>query len=146
MKRDVLSESGIYELREATTQLLVELRNNSEGKQINHNPPIKYNMDGGIGWGYPLFKSPELAVQVVWMPKGSGFKQHVHPDPCVEWIFTVYGNYKIIDCPQAGKEFPAKRISMFKPNEPHGGLILADTRILCWTMPGDMEGYPDVGR
>ena len=119
---------------------LHDLRENGGFQKIS---PIRYEMVGGIGWGYPLLKYPDMAVQRVWMPAGASFKAHTHP--VREWVFTISGLYVLADGPQAGKSFPAGAIAIFEPGEPHGSEPLKEaTWVMCWTVPADMEGYPDV--
>lgn len=142
---DNLSESKIHKLRELTKELpaLPTLGNHRVNNISSPLKLIRYDMgEGIIGWGYPLYKTPEMAVQRVFMPKGSVFPQHIHK--VTEWVITINGCYELQDCPQAGKKFKGKDIAIFEPGEPHGGIILADTWILCITIPADMEGYPDA--
>lgn len=136
-----IMNSRIKELRDLTEKLpsLSDLLKNG----TTEANPVRYEMKEGIGWGYPLFRSAELAVQRVFMPKGATFLPHTHF--VKEWVFTTTGCYKLKDCPQEGKEFSSGMLAIFEPNEPHGGVMLENTWILSLTIPADMEGYPNAG-
>ena len=103
---------------------------------------ICYDMDDFIVLSYPLFKSSEVACQRVFMPKGSIFPSHIHPNK--EWIFVISGCFKMGTKQEQSKKYSVGEVAIFEANELHGGYMLEDTWILCLTIPADMKGYPDV--
>ena len=139
-KLNDLNDSGIHILE--LTKKLSELRQN--GFCQTRFTPIRYEMEGGVGWGYPLFKSPTMACQRIYMPTNTVFPLHSHPAPSKEWIITVSGCFTLINCPQADTKCVAGDIVTFQPEEPHSCRILKPTWTLCITIPADMEEYPDV--
>lgn len=115
---------------------------------------IEYNVgDSGTAIGFGVWKQPEIAVQRVFMSKGTIFPKHNHPEH--EYVLVYKGSFKVHRCEKSPARMSGKHSTdktgilgvgdgiYFAPNEEHWGEILEDTWILSTTIPAG-EGYPDA--
>ena len=119
-----------------------------------YNNEIEYCTDnGGTFIGFGLHKEKAVAVQRVFMSKGTEIPEHQHPEH--EYCLVYKGSFKI----KRGEASPARMGGehtyekegilgvgdgvYFQPEEPHSGEMLEDTWIISTTIPASME-YPDV--
>ncbi len=118
---------------------------------------IEYNTeDNGEFIGFGLFKIPTIAVQRVFMSKGTKIPEHAHPER--EYCIVYKGKFELYNPPSFGclidgestrdtgkdkKIFGPGDGAYFQPNELHGGTMLEDTWIISITIPAS-EVYPDA--
>ena len=114
---------------------------------------IEYEcVDGGTAFGIGLHKEPAVAVQRVFMSKGTKFPVHSHNEH--EYVLVYKGRVKVIrdgNTPakmEKGHSTDKEGILgvgdgvYFSPGEKHSGVILEDTWMISTTIPAG-EGYPD---
>lgn len=102
---------------------------------------VEYEMENGKGFGIGILNiADKIAVQRVYMPKGSTFPAHYHNQMeiviCYEGRYTLYLDGQEHDC------LPGS-VKYFLPNQPHSGLMLENTSIISISIP-PAEGYPDA--
>lgn len=109
-------------------------------EMILKNNVIKYDMLQGDAFGTGLYKTPEVAVQHVYMSKGCEFPMHIHDEFEVGVIFRgrIIVHYKDRD-----EEVGEGDVIIFQPGEPHGGTMVEDTEGIYVTIPAG-KGYPDA--
>ena len=120
----------------------------------SHNNEITYSTEnGGTFIGFGLHKEEAVAVQRVFMSKGTRIPEHQHSEN--EYVLVYKGKLKVTregDSParMGGKHTKEKTGILgvgdgiyFQPGEKHGGMMLEDTWIICTTIPASKE-YPDV--
>jgi len=113
-------------------------------------------VDSGTFIGFGLHKEPVVAVQRVFMSKGTKIPEHNHPEK--EYCIVYVGAFELYKQPSFGflkdgkstrdMKKPNRVVGVgdgvyFPPNEPHGGIMLEDTWIIGITIPASEE-YPDA--
>jgi len=139
-KTDILEKSNLPKIRELTEKLpsLVDLIR-QENKKVTE---YKMEENSGDFFGIGLYKTKEVAVQRVFMSKGSFVPLHAHPEAEVGIVYK--GKIRVFE----HNDRPEKiclpgDIMYFKQNEAHRGELLEDTWMIFITVPAG-EGYPDV--
>lgn len=97
-----------------------------------------YTVDGGTSIGFPIHHEKDVAIQRVFMSKGSTFLPHKHD--VHEWVVVYRGKY-MLNYKGEKKEQGMGDMAYFEPGEPHSGVLLEDTWILAITIPADKD-YP----
>jgi len=122
-----------------------------------HSDFIEYDPENsGTFIGFGLHKEPAVAVQRVFMSKGTNIVKHCHTED--EYV-TVYRGKLTLN--REG-EHPAivdgnlvttsnrdiiigvNGAIHFHSNEWHEGVALEDTWVISITIPADIKGYPDA--
>lgn len=131
--------SRVPELVAEFKRELSDIRKRWEGNKVI------YECAGGEATGVPLWKEPAVAVQIVTVPKGCTFDEHVHPEPVTEWVHVIEGKF-VVEIKGTGfvRTLSVGDGCYFKPWDKHTWIAMEDSRVLGVTIPADMEGYPDV--
>lgn len=121
-------------LRELTEQLpdLSAMIKEGGGKVIEYDVV-------GTCIGFCLHKEAGVAVQRVFMSKGTTFNEHVHDE---SEVMTVYKGKLVFDCKKGFVEVEAGQSISFVPGEYHSAEAAQDTWLIATTVPAD-PGYPD---
>ena len=125
---------NIEKLHEINTYLDSFIKRD-KGDMIEYDPK-----SNGEWFGVGLYKVKEMAVQRVFMSKGTEIPTHAHP--AKEWVIVYRGRF-MLNVDGAEMEVGVGESMYFKPNQPHSGVMLEDTWILCVTIPADAS-YPDA--
>ena len=131
-----MSES-LVRLRKLTEELptLLDFVERENGNFIQYSPA-----SDGTFLGFGLYKEKDVAVQKVFMSKGTEIAEHKHTE--TECGIIYKGKAKINYNGKESKLLEKGDSVIFKPNEPHSGIILEDTWMIFITVPAE-EGYPD---
>lgn len=112
------------------------------GDKISSNV-IEYNLLNGKGFGWGLFKCPEIAVQRAFLPNKSTMPEHKHPKNIREWIICYIGEIDMIMKGETHKLLPGQALAI-EADIPHSAYMHKDTWILAITIPANMKGYPNA--
>jgi len=120
---------------------------------VVNSPTVEYDVEKGTAFGINLFNIPEIAVQRVFMSKGTVFPEHKH-DEC-EYVLVYKGSVKLHieeDKPHicvSGKSVSDKTAILgvadgfyVAPGVAHAGEALEDTWMMSIAIPSG-KGYPD---
>lgn len=141
---------NLIKLRELTPNLgSIVSETNLEKRETIYN-----TKDGGTFIGFGLHHEGSMAVQRVFMSKGTRVPEHHHEE---QEYCIVYKGLMRLDMsgwhaitsrlPQSGEDVgdqilrPGDAV-YFPPNVPHTGTMLEDTWILSISIPS-AEGYPE---
>jgi len=117
-----------------------------------HNCEVTYESDGeGTFIGFGLHKEKGVAVQRVFMSKGTNIPEHQHSEN--EYALCYSGKFELItegnNVMVNGTKSESPHIltpgdaAFFPPDTKHSAIILKDTWIVCVTIPASEE-YPDA--
>jgi quercetin dioxygenase-like cupin family protein len=91
--------------------------------------------------GDALYKDKDVAIQMIYMAKGSQFPDHTHREE-KEWLIIIKGSAKIwIDGIE--HEVKARDHIVIEPGQDHSGYADEDLWHLAISIPAD-DGYPNV--
>ena len=118
-----------------------------------NSPNVEYNLEKGTAIGFNVYNIPEIAVQRVFMSKGSIFPLHTHKEN--EYVLIYKGCIKVhiksgvIHANVGGKSTQDKDMILkvadgffVPPETPHSGEALEDTWMMSTTIPAGC-GYPN---
>lgn len=132
---------NLRKLKEITPKLSKFIISKPNHDSSNPGNFIEYSPnDGGTFLGFGLFKNTNIAVQRVFMSKGTKIPEHNHKE--WECCITYSGNY-ILHYKEEDREMPPKSIAIFEPDKPHSGIMLEDTWIIAITIPASGD-YPNA--
>ena len=100
---------------------------------------IEYETIEGTLLGFGLYKSSDIAVQRIFMSKGSKIDKHIHEE--AKEIGIVYKGKLIIKINNEEKVLEKGDIVYFNPKETHSARAEEDTWSLWITIPPSL-GYP----
>ena len=92
--------------------------------------------------GDALYKDKDVAVQMMYLPAGSQFPEHVHPAE-KEWIIIIKGSAEVT-IEGTAHLFNAQDHFVVEPGQDHSGYAIDDLWHIAISIPAD-DGYPDVG-
>lgn len=131
--KDVESNT-LRRLKELTTRLP------DHPMRADYAEYVRYDVEDGVSYGFPIIKNQHVAAIRVFMSMGSTFPAHSHP--VNEYGIIYKGSLELT---LKGKTLKKKAgdILYFKANVEHGGKMIEDTEILFITVPADPD-YPDA--
>jgi len=116
-----------------------------------HNSFIEYNVPQGTAIGFGLYSMPEIAVQRVFMSKGTYFPSHTHDERA--YIIVYSGKLQMFKedddekscflCASDEHILIDGEAAFINPGCKHHGEALEDTWALIVTIPKG-EGFPDA--
>ena len=134
----VEKNDNMEKLRILTEDLPPLLSSFAEEGSSRRQGVVKYDIEG-TALGFALKKSDGIAIQVVFMSKGTTFPEHQHAEP--EWVLVYQGAFQLKD--KEGTIIGVGDCVKFSPEDPHSGTALEDCWFVAITIP-EGEGYPDV--
>ena len=119
---------------------------------ISNSPDVEYDVNNtGTALGFNLYNIPKVAVQRVFMSKGTIFPTHQHEEN--EYCLIYDGKFELdveiskLPILIKGTQSNDRILGVgdgvfFSSGTPHGGKMLEDTWIISITIPAG-GGYPD---
>jgi len=100
---------------------------------------VEYKVESGTCFGFGLFKQDEVAVQRVFLSKGTIFPEHMHS--CWEYLIVYKGNLQHCIGNDAKNLGPTNYVTI-SPGMTHAGKAKEDTWLIAITIPAG-KGYPN---
>jgi len=99
---------------------------------------VEYSVSNGTAIGFGLLNQPEVAVQKIFISKGSIFPQHEHDVIEIGVIFAGEVEINVGDTPI---RFRVGDVIKLQKNERHSVKAIDDSWIIAIVIPRD-DGYP----
>ena len=133
--------NNLDKLKELTEELpaVPKLDDLVEGRDLaNHS--IIYKVEEGTSFGFGLLNRPEVAVQELFVSKGTAFPEHVHKNED-EWGIVYKGKMKVV----VGNEeivLNSGDCVKFDKGVIHSSKALEDTWLIVVAVPR-IDGFPE---
>ena len=99
-----------------------------------------YKVDKGTSFGISLLSRAEVAVQELFVSKGTTFPEHVHEDE-MEWGI-IYKGEMLVNIDGKEESFKAGDCIAFNKGSIHSSLAIEDSWLIAIAIP-KIDGYPE---
>lgn len=131
---NIAGNGGLERLRELTARL--------PDLTVLSGGAIEYGIQGGTAYGTGLYNVKDVAVQKLFMEKGTTFPEHAHD----EFEFCVIYKGRLSVEKEGEKcELGIADFMAFDPGVVHSATALEDTSLILITVPSG-KGYPNGWR